>query len=240
MPSVTKWNVVPPAISIGACAWWVRTNTGWWYGGSGPHQPCHSSSPHSPRIGPNMLRPMIVAPTPSSPRAMKSSSRPVSPPSSPISARWLRVANAHACRRLPPTPSGCSRSWPGPAAKPSTDMAKLCTRSLVIVLVLSWWPSPSDGPPAGRRRRDEFDTIRPDSLRSSALEPVHRCHDRTTRRNRGPRDRGQQRHRRGHRAGAGRRGGRRGGRGAAQGPARRAGGRDRASGGPRARRSRPT
>ena len=27
-PSVTKWNVVPPLISIGSCGWWVRTNTG--------------------------------------------------------------------------------------------------------------------------------------------------------------------------------------------------------------------
>lgn len=29
------------------------------------HQPVQSESPHSPRIGPNMLRPMMVAPTPS-------------------------------------------------------------------------------------------------------------------------------------------------------------------------------
>jgi DNA ligase D len=32
-PSVTKWNVVPPSSSIGSRAWWVRTNTGAWYGG---------------------------------------------------------------------------------------------------------------------------------------------------------------------------------------------------------------
>ena len=42
-PSVTKWNVVPPAISIGSCGWWVRTKTGAWYGGSSPHQPRHCS-----------------------------------------------------------------------------------------------------------------------------------------------------------------------------------------------------
>ena len=44
-PSVTKWNVVPPSISIGSCAWWVRTKTGAWYGGSSPHQPRQSPVP---------------------------------------------------------------------------------------------------------------------------------------------------------------------------------------------------
>ena len=29
IPSVTKWNVVPPSISSGSRAWWVRTKTGW-------------------------------------------------------------------------------------------------------------------------------------------------------------------------------------------------------------------
>ena len=62
MPPVTKWKVVPPAISMGSRAWCVRTNTGVWNGGSSPHQPVHGSSPHGPRTGPNMFRPMIVAP----------------------------------------------------------------------------------------------------------------------------------------------------------------------------------
>ena len=61
MPSVTKWNVVPPSISTGSRGWCVSTKTGPWYGGSGPHQP-RQSPVHSPRIGPNMLRPMMVAP----------------------------------------------------------------------------------------------------------------------------------------------------------------------------------
>ena len=26
----------------------MSTNTGWWYGGSSPHQPVHGSSPHAP------------------------------------------------------------------------------------------------------------------------------------------------------------------------------------------------
>jgi len=39
MPSVTKEKVVPPRISTGSRAWWVRTKTGAWKGGSSPHQP---------------------------------------------------------------------------------------------------------------------------------------------------------------------------------------------------------
>ena len=36
IPSVTKWNVVPPCIGSGARGWCVSTNTGVWYGGSSP------------------------------------------------------------------------------------------------------------------------------------------------------------------------------------------------------------
>lgn len=57
-PSVTKWKTVPLAIPIGSRGWWVSTNTGARYGGSRPHQPSHGSF-HRPRIGPNMLRPMM-------------------------------------------------------------------------------------------------------------------------------------------------------------------------------------
>ena len=60
IPSVTKWKVVPPSIGTGSRGWWVSTNTGRWYGGSSPHQPRQSRS-HSPRTGPNMLRPMMYA-----------------------------------------------------------------------------------------------------------------------------------------------------------------------------------
>ena len=59
----TKWNVVSPRVNEGR-AWWVRTKTGVWNGGSSPHQPCHCSSSHGPRCGPNLLRPMISAPMP--------------------------------------------------------------------------------------------------------------------------------------------------------------------------------
>ncbi len=122
MPSVTKWNVVPPSIGIGARGRWVSTNTGWWYGGSSPHQPLHCSSPHSPRMGPNMLRPMIVAPTPTSPWGANRSSMPSSGPSvapAPSSSNCRQkvgVANAHLCSPSPPTPSGWSGPWSGAAA----------------------------------------------------------------------------------------------------------------------------
>ena len=91
MPSVTKWNVVPPCIAIGSRGWWVSTKTGWWYGGSSPHQPFQSESRHAPRIGPNMLRPITVAPIPASPSAANRSSSPSSPPSMPSIRRYVRV-----------------------------------------------------------------------------------------------------------------------------------------------------
>jgi hypothetical protein len=34
-----KWNVVPPSIAIDGRDWWVRTKTGVWKGGLGPHAP---------------------------------------------------------------------------------------------------------------------------------------------------------------------------------------------------------
>ena len=115
MPSVTKWNVVPPSIGSDSRGWWVSTKTAWWYGGLSPHQPVHLSSTHGPRIGPNMLRPMIVAPKPALPRAANSSSRPSTPPPAPNMVWKVRVATNQSCRRSPPTPSGLSSPWSGPA-----------------------------------------------------------------------------------------------------------------------------
>lgn len=57
----TKWNVVSARVKDRR-RWWVSTKTGVWKGGSSPHQPCHSSSVHGPRCGPNLLRPTISAP----------------------------------------------------------------------------------------------------------------------------------------------------------------------------------
>ena len=52
-------------------------------GGVSPHQPFHCSSGHSPRTGPNMLRPRMKAPKPSMARWANLSSGPVSPSSFP-------------------------------------------------------------------------------------------------------------------------------------------------------------
>jgi len=59
------------------------------------HQPVHSLSPHGPRTGPNMFRPIIVAPTPVPRSEKKSSSSPSLPPSLPIMRLPLRVAKIH-------------------------------------------------------------------------------------------------------------------------------------------------
>jgi hypothetical protein len=45
-----------------------------------------------------------------------------------------RVANTHSCNRSPPTPSGSVRLCVGPAAYPSSETEKLCTRSFGMAL----------------------------------------------------------------------------------------------------------
>src|SRR5262245_15129636 len=130
-PPVTKWNTVPPCISIGARAWCVRTKTGTWYGGFLPHHPFHESpSFHGPRDAVNMFRPMIHAPRFAIARDAKSSSMPVSPPSFPPIAWNMRVGKIHSWSASPPTPSGSSRRCRGPAPKPSSDTEYAATRSL--------------------------------------------------------------------------------------------------------------
>src|SRR5215469_14609841 len=72
---------------------------------------------------------------------MKSSSTPVAPPSWPCRRRKVRVAKAHSCIARPPTPIGCSSDCPGPAPKPSSEIAKLQTRSFGISVLLGQRPS---------------------------------------------------------------------------------------------------
>ena len=82
-------------------AWCVSTKTGVWNGGFSPHQPRHDSSPQSPRIGPNMLRPMIEAPAFSNASRRTSSLTPVSPPpASPCISRNVFSANTQSCQTL--------------------------------------------------------------------------------------------------------------------------------------------
>ena len=119
IPSVTKWKVVPPAIGTGSRAWWVRTKTSWWNGGSSPHQPVQSSAPHGPRTGPNMLRPMIVAPMSSSPSALNRRSTSV--------ASGEKI---HSCSCSPPTPSGFSSPWRGAGARSRRGTRRSCARAV--------------------------------------------------------------------------------------------------------------
>src|SRR5262249_2654783 len=80
-------------------------------GGSSPHQPFHFR-PHSPRTGPNMLRPMMNA---------------LAVVISTISARFSSGVSANqACslspQPLPPSsPSGRSSAWLSPAVSRSAD-----------------------------------------------------------------------------------------------------------------------
>src|SRR5215218_2989941 len=79
-----------------------------------------------------MLRPRIQAPTFAKPAAANSSSAPVEPPGLPTIAWNVRVGNIHSCSASPPTPSGFSRLWSGPAPKPSAETLKQATLRLDI------------------------------------------------------------------------------------------------------------
>src|SRR5437899_10238521 len=75
-----------------------------------------------------MFRPRIQAPMPAKPCAAISSSMPVSPPALPCMCCHVRVGKNHSISATPPTPSGLSRSWLGPAPYPSIETPKLETR----------------------------------------------------------------------------------------------------------------
>src|SRR5881628_982673 len=77
-----------------------------------------------------MFRPMIYAPMRSPKRFAKSLSGPVVPPVCPCISRNARVPTYQPCSSSPPTPSPCSSPWRGPAPYPSSEIAKLWTRSL--------------------------------------------------------------------------------------------------------------
>src|SRR5438552_772434 len=77
-----------------------------------------------------MFRPMIYAPMPSPRRLAKSLSGPVVPPVLPFISRNARVPMYQPWSSSPPTPSGSFSPWRGPAPYPSSEIAKLWTRSL--------------------------------------------------------------------------------------------------------------
>lgn len=132
IPSVTKVNVVPPAIGWGSRAWWVRTNTDAWKGGSSPHQPFHGRS-HAPRTGPNMLRPMMNAEA----AVIRS-----------ISALFSSGVSNIQAWNLPPEPSppsfpnGRSSVWSGPAEQPSSEIV-MSQITLPVGVVTALSPSPA-------------------------------------------------------------------------------------------------
>src|SRR6266852_8681940 len=98
-------------------------NTSLWYGGSSPHQPFHCPPPQSPPpTGPNMLRPMTPAPTFSSVSSMIRVLSFASPPCPPCASRQAVSEAAQPCSRSPPSPSGFSLLWLGPATYPSREM----------------------------------------------------------------------------------------------------------------------
>src|SRR6266704_226320 len=107
----------------GSRAWWVRTNTGWWNGGSSPHQLAFGfgSSSQGPCPPLNIRRPTTVAPVLRAISARTSLSTPVSPPAPPCRSRNAAVATAQSCSFSPPTPSGSSSDGLGPATNPSSD-----------------------------------------------------------------------------------------------------------------------
>ena len=114
IPSVTKVNVVSESVS-GSRSWWVRTKTGMWNGGSSPHHPRQGSSPHGPGPPPNFPRPMISAPTFACASSRTALLAFTSPPSLPWGSRKAFSATTQSCRLSPPSPSGFSSLWLGPA-----------------------------------------------------------------------------------------------------------------------------
>src|SRR6266511_3531423 len=122
-----------------------------------------------------MFRPMIYAPMPSPNRLAKSLSGPVVPPVCPCISRNARVPTYQPCSSSPPTPSGCSSPWRGPAPYPSSEIAKLCTRTLDMLRL-------DDGErrrPLPRASREVGDVLRLAAVRDG---PLGQLHDRAPRR----------------------------------------------------------
>src|ERR671925_795953 len=98
-------------------------NTSLWYGGSSPHQPFHCSSPQSPPpTGPNMLRPITPAPMFARDSSTIRELGLTSPPSLSCASRQAASGTIQSCSRSPPSPSGFSSLWFGPATYPSAEI----------------------------------------------------------------------------------------------------------------------
>jgi hypothetical protein len=73
-------------------------------------------------MGPNMLRPMMLAPTFSLVPSMIRELAFTSPPSLSCDSRHAASETAQSCRDSPPSPSGSSSLWFGPATNPSAEI----------------------------------------------------------------------------------------------------------------------
>src|SRR6202034_497978 len=72
---------------------------------------------------------MISAPMPVPQLLAKASSAPLLPPVSPCIFWYVRVPRNRSKSLVPACPNGCSRDCPSPVPKPSSETAKLCTRT---------------------------------------------------------------------------------------------------------------
>src|SRR4051794_19520188 len=78
-----------------------------------------------------MFRPMMVAPAPPRMSSAYGVLALISPPSSPWLSRNALSGINQLWSSSPPTPSGCSGDWAGPATKPSIDIV-MVSFSLLI------------------------------------------------------------------------------------------------------------
>jgi hypothetical protein len=69
-----------------------------------------------------MFRPITPAPMFAIPSSMISLLGFTSPPLLPCGCRQASSLTTHSCSCIPPSPSGCSSLWLGPAAYPSTEI----------------------------------------------------------------------------------------------------------------------
>src|SRR5262245_28636478 len=92
-----------------------------------------------------MPRPMIVAPT--LPRISSAIGvlALTSPPPPPWVSRNVLSETSQSCSASPPTPSGFSTLWFGPATKPSSDIVIVTFTLLIQSSLLRARPSPSTG-----------------------------------------------------------------------------------------------
>ena len=94
--------------------------------------------------------------------------------------RHVRVVRNQSCNSSPPTPNGWSRSWSGPAPKPSIEIENARTMSLGIAppfvvasvggALLLPMPAPGDSSSAARSRIPEGNRVQPSGQTAGRVE----------------------------------------------------------------------